>query len=569
MAIQASDVRAAYASPIDFGAQLQQIQKDKEQKQLLEEERAQRQEDRDIRRAQTLSEIEKPLYETTGTLYDDYKNSAINNFHTKDFVEYMKQNPNASYADQYRFTQSRLNGIRQNMESAKLAQRHIDQGAKYLSSNFAGIEESTLAKKLAEETFTPNGEPASSIDVNKIKDRISELELHPELMADSYDIKGGLASLIDNASKLSTDGSDVIQWKGGYKNAKYIEDVERFNTQTGKIELNTDNEKVPITKVVNGVPTTVQQDVPLLNQKAFDKLAGADLKKAMDIGLPHIHKMLEQNPEQKQLMDNMNETQLHRYLGAVFLQGANFGSDSKDVTESHLRTLRQDIRSQNAEIRAENNANKEAANTDAAKFIRMYKGDMPTLSTDASTEYYNGIKIYKTNMSGASKDGIDGVGDIGKSKTDLYVEPIIDNNGNQTGVTYYKRTSQLTNGRWFPDPVGIVPISDEEAHSLATQVYGNLQGRGKSDFPSSGGDAAQEKAAQEKAAQEKVAQEKAAQEKAAQPKPQPQPQPQPNPATTNPNTSATPTNDAATKEAMRKSLEKLHEKGNKKDDKKG
>ena len=59
MAIQASDVRAAYASPIDFGAQLQQIQKDKEQKQLLEEERAQRQEDRDIRRAQTLSEIDQ------------------------------------------------------------------------------------------------------------------------------------------------------------------------------------------------------------------------------------------------------------------------------------------------------------------------------------------------------------------------------------------------------------------------------------------------------------------------------------------------------------------------------
>jgi len=36
-------------------------------------------------------------------------------------------------------------------------------------------------------------------------------------------------------------------------------------------------------------------------------------------------------------MGNMDETQLHRYLASVYLQGANFGSDTKDVTRSTLR----------------------------------------------------------------------------------------------------------------------------------------------------------------------------------------------------------------------------------------
>lgn len=524
MAIQASDVRAAYASPIDFGAQLQQIQKDKEQKQLLEEERAQKQEDRDIRRAQALSEIEQPLYETTGTLYDDYKNSAINNFHTKDFIDYMKQNPNASYADQYRFTQSRLNGIRQNMESAKLAQRNIEQGVKYLSSNFAGINESTLAKKLAEETFKPNGEPASSIDVNKIKDRISELELHPELMADYYDRKKGLASLITDASKLSTDGSDVVQWKGGYKSVKYIKDVERLNTQTGEIELNTDYEKVPITKVVNGVSTTVQQDVPLLNQKAFDKLASADLKKSMDIGLPHIHKMLEQDPEQKQLMDNMNETQLHRYLGAVYLHGANFGSDSKDVTQTAIDANNKRVREE-TNFNYEQNKRKEEKPLLALEIDKANAGDIKSLSNFQQQPYKVGGVLDDKNQAHLvswhnNYDGEKGLINTGTGKT---YKVFITDNG--TKLIQPMRKTVGKNPHYIEDGDAKVVDNPIEWANIITATKAPLL---YTKAP-----------------------------------------PKSSTTTTNTNTLATPTNDASKKEAMRKALEKLHEKGNKKDDKKG
>jgi len=378
MAIQAGDVRAAYANQFDLGGQLQQAQKEREQKQLLEEERAQRQEDRDLKRVQTLSELEKPLYETTGTLYDNYKDSAINNYH-KGLAEWMKANPNSTYSDQYRYAQQGLSGIAQNMEAAKLAQRHIDQEAKRIAAEYAGVNESLLASGLAKEIFMPNGEPSSSIDANNVIDKVNTYHKNPELLAEYYDPREGLKSLVTDASKLGTDGQEAAQWKGGYKSTKYIKDVERFNPQTGGIELNTDVEKVPITKIVNGIPTKVQQDVLLLSQRAFDLLENADSKHAFGTGLHYIHKMLDKDPAQKQLMDNMDETQLHRYLGAMYLQGANFGSETKDVTRSTLRQNETDIRSANAERRAASRDLKESE-TLGNMFLRTVRDN------DASAE---------------------------------------------------------------------------------------------------------------------------------------------------------------------------------------
>lgn len=475
MAIQASDVRAAYASPIDFGAQIHQLEKEKEQKQLLEEERAQRQEDRDLKKQQVLSETLSPLTHHNGTYYDKIMDKQLSDYYNIHLKKYLEDNPNATIGQQFQHAKQYVSGVAQQAETAKAQEAVAEQMGKQHAKEM-GLDEVSLANDYKKSLYTNGQFDPNAIDaLPKKVDDLDFLSKHYNL--NDANMKD-LTSYV-NQFNGSEEGTKIRKKDGSvYEITESLPVGYKFDEQTNKKVPILEQAPIEVTQIVNGVPTKQTINVPLVPKETLATYIGnADANgnihpHATKMGIA-LTKLANDLKETDPIAKNMDGQTLLQYAGThLFSNFATKGRinniTDKEIDRNRTKSWQDETRDY---TRAQHNQLKQL---EGDKIVKLFNNDPDEIS---ATPHY-GFEVVqdggKVKMNGANLTAMlpDQQLTIGKDKS----VQVFSANGKFYKQDYKKTTSGYGQPSTY-EPIGktkeITPNEAANYRDMILNVVGN------------------------------------------------------------------------------------------------
>src|ERR1044072_4101124 len=177
--IQASDVQRAYTLPLDGIAQSFQYQQQLAQQQAAQQ-RALRKEKEahDLQNVELMQQAFNGLDIGTGTPYDQIGLANVQ-AGKRQLMDYLKKNPNASYADVYMQATNAARGIRSGIDNAKKVAASIDLAVKRGEQEYPYTDANLARQAMYQQAFydkdgNVNPNPSPTVDF------IGDLYSNPE-----------------------------------------------------------------------------------------------------------------------------------------------------------------------------------------------------------------------------------------------------------------------------------------------------------------------------------------------------------------------------------------------------